>query len=77
MILNGFQKIIFQNRYVKLEAPLRPPSFMANTILNFHFDYRHPSLIILFFTIIAIIIILLFTIIINIMITCMETRAEK
>ena len=24
----------------------RPPPFMANTILNFHFDYRHTSLII-------------------------------
>ena len=35
------------------------------------------AIIILFFTIIVIIIILLFTIIINIMITCMETRAEK
>ena len=22
----------------------RPPPFMANTILNFHFDYLHPSL---------------------------------
>ena len=34
-----FKKIIFQNRYVALETPSRPPSFMANTILNFHFDY--------------------------------------
>ena len=24
--------------------PLETPPFMANTILNFHFDYRHPSL---------------------------------
>ena len=39
-----FKKIIFQNRYVALETPSRPPPFMANTILNFHFDYRHPSL---------------------------------
>ena len=38
-----FKKIIFQNRYVALETPSRPP-FMANTILNFHFDYWHPSL---------------------------------
>ena len=40
-----FKKIIFQNRYVALETPSRPPPFMANTILNFHFDYLHPSLI--------------------------------
>ena len=39
-----FKKIIFQNRYVALETPSRPPPFMANTILNFHFDYLHPSL---------------------------------
>ena len=40
-----FKKIIFQNRYVALETPSRPPPpFMVNTILNFHFDYRHPSL---------------------------------
>ena len=47
MILNGFKKIIFQNRYVALETPSRPPlsPFMANAILNFHFDYWHPSLI--------------------------------
>ena len=38
-------KIIFQNRYVALETPSRPPPFMANAILNFHFDYWHPSLI--------------------------------
>ena len=39
------KKIIFQNRYVALETPSRPPSpFMANTILNFHFDYLIPSL---------------------------------
>ena len=25
--------------------PRDPPTFMANTILNFHFDYWHPSLI--------------------------------
>ena len=41
MILNGFQKIIFQNRYVELETP---PPFMEKTILNFHFDYSNPSL---------------------------------
>ena len=35
------KKIIFQNRYVALETP---PPFMANAILNFHFDYWHPSL---------------------------------
>ena len=34
-------KIIFQNRYVALEAP---PPFMANAIVNFHFDYPHTSL---------------------------------
>ena len=39
-----FKKIIFQNRYVALETGLDPPPFMANTILNFHFDYWHPSL---------------------------------
>ena len=44
MILNGFQKIIFQNRYVALETPSRPPPFIANAILNFHFDFPHPSL---------------------------------
>ena len=35
-------KIIFQNRYVALETP---PPFMANAILNFHFDFLNPSLI--------------------------------
>ena len=40
-----FKKIIFQNRYVALETPSGPPPpFMANTILNFHFDYWHTSL---------------------------------
>ena len=39
-----FKKIIFQNRYVALETPSRLPRFMANTILNFHFDYWNPSL---------------------------------
>ena len=39
-----FKKIIFQNRYVALETGLDPP-FMANAILNFHFDFLHPSLI--------------------------------
>ena len=29
------------------ETPSRPPPFMANAILNFHFDYRHTSLTIL------------------------------
>ena len=37
-------KIIFQNRYVALETPSRPPPFMANAILNFHFDFLNPSL---------------------------------
>ena len=37
-------KIIFQNRYVAIETPSRPPPFMANAILNFHFDYPHTSL---------------------------------
>ena len=40
-----FKKIIFQNRYVALETPSRPPTpFMAKTNLNFHFDYLNPSL---------------------------------
>ena len=40
-----FKKIIFQNRYVALETPSRPlPPFMANAILNFHFDYLTTSL---------------------------------
>ena len=44
-----FKKIIFQNRYVALETPLRTiPPFRANTILNFHFDYLITSLIQLF-----------------------------
>ena len=37
-------KIIFQNRYVALETGLDPPPFMANAILNFHFDFLNPSL---------------------------------
>ena len=37
-----FKKIIFQNKYVALETP---PLFMANAILNFHFDFLNPSLI--------------------------------
>ena len=28
-----------------LETPSRPPPFMANAILNFHFDFLKPSLI--------------------------------
>ena len=46
MILNGFQKNhFFQNRYVALETPSRlPPPFMANTIINFHFDYLNTYL---------------------------------
>ena len=28
-----------------LETPSRPPPFMANAILNFHFDFLTPSLI--------------------------------
>ena len=40
-----FKKIIFQNRYVALKTPSRPPPpSMANTILNFHFDYLTNSL---------------------------------
>ena len=27
------------------ETPSRPPPFMANAILNFHFDFLHTSLI--------------------------------
>ena len=45
-----FKKIIFQNSLMANETPSRPPPLMANAIKNFHFDYRHPSLII--FTII-------------------------
>ena len=41
MILNGFKKIIFQNRYVELETP----PFMEKTILNIHFDYLDTSLL--------------------------------
>ena len=40
-----FKKIIFQNRYVALQTPSRPPPFMAKTILNFHFDFLNRSLI--------------------------------
>ena len=39
-----FKKIIFQNRYVALETGIDPPPFMANAILNFHFDFLNPSL---------------------------------
>ena len=46
-----FKKIIFQNRYVALETPSRPPPpFMANTILNFHFDYWNTSLSVIYST---------------------------
>ena len=44
MILNGFKKIILQNGYVALKTPSRPHPFIANTILNFHFDYLITSL---------------------------------
>ena len=40
-----FKKIIFQNSLMANETPSRPPPpFMANAILNFHFDYWHTSL---------------------------------
>ena len=40
-----FKKIIFQNSLMANETPSRPPRpFMANAILNFHFDFWHPSL---------------------------------
>ena len=39
-----FKKIIFQNSLMANETPSRPPPFMANAILNFHFDFLHPSL---------------------------------
>ena len=39
-----FKKIIFQNRYVALETPSRPPPFMAKASLNFYLDYLTPSL---------------------------------
>ena len=38
------KKSFFQNRYVALETPSRPPPLIANAILNFHFDYLNPSL---------------------------------
>ena len=38
------KKIIFQNSLMANETPSRPPPFMANAILNFHFDFPHPSL---------------------------------
>ena len=44
--LKFLTKIIFQNRYVALETGLDPPPFMANAILNFHFDFLNTSLII-------------------------------
>ena len=41
-----FKKIIFQNSLMANETPLRPPPpFMANAILNFHFDFPGTSLI--------------------------------
>ena len=40
-----FKKIIFQNSLMANETPSRPPPlFMANAILNFHFDFLHTSL---------------------------------
>ena len=40
-----FKKIIFQNSLMANETPSRtPPPFMANAILNFHFDYVTTSL---------------------------------
>ena len=39
-----FKKIIFQNSLMANETPSRPPPFMGNAILNFHFDFLHPSL---------------------------------
>ena len=46
-----FKKIIFQNSLMANETPSRPPPppFMANAILNFHFDYVTPSLSLKFF----------------------------
>ena len=42
-------KIIFQNSLMANETPSRPPpSFMANAILNFHFDFLNPSLTIIY-----------------------------
>ena len=41
-----FKKIIFQNSLMANETPSRPPPFMANAILNFHFDFLHTSLIV-------------------------------
>ena len=44
MILNGFQKNHFSEQVCGTRDPLETPPLMANTILNFHFDYRHTSL---------------------------------
>ena len=41
MILNVFLKSFFR---IGMWHSRPPPPFMANTILNFHFDYLHPSL---------------------------------
>ena len=46
MILNGFkQKSFFKIGMWHSRPPRDPPPFMANAILNFHFDFPHPSLI--------------------------------
>ena len=48
MILNGFSKKSFFKIGMWHSRPLEtPPPFMANAILNFHFDFPHPSLTIL------------------------------
>ena len=46
MILNGFlKKSFFKIGMLHSRPPRDPPPFMANAILNFHFDFPHPSLI--------------------------------
>ena len=39
-----FKKSFFKIGMWHSRPPRDPPAFMANTILNFHFDYRHTSL---------------------------------
>ena len=43
MILNGFYKNHFSKQVCGTRDPLEtPPPFMANAILNFHFDFLNP-----------------------------------
>ena len=45
MILSGFKEKLFFRIGMWHSRPPRDPPLMANAILNFHFDYPHPSLI--------------------------------